>query len=130
MKILYYESGDVDLDGPIHMTEAQRKRFIEFFRKLLPGEVEVVEKAEVEREFGDREAKPKRWKPAELDLLLGGVPNAVVAQKLSRSEMSVRMRRGEFPPAFFVWLKKKGYALPSDPAKRKALIGRFLDSEG
>ena len=126
MKILVYKSGYVDLDSPVHMTETQRKKFIEFFRSMFPGNVEVYDIKEKTKNYHSREIIQKKWTIEEYELLLGPDSNLELSEKLGRTEMSVKMQRGSFVPEFFAWLKKKGY---SQSSINKKLIEKYLEEK-
>lgn len=125
MKILVYDSGYIDIEAPIYMSDEQREKFIEFFEKMFPNDVEVVEKEEKSKEFGEREINLKAWTIDEYELLLSPNSNEDLAFKMDRTEMSVKMQRGYFVPTFLAWLKKKGYSKPN-----KNLIKEFLKERG
>ena len=112
MKFSVHKDGYVDLETPIHMTEEQREAFIEFFKKMFPGEVSVGDTVEPPVYTGEREGTtPKRWTVEEYVMLLDPERNLRVANKIGRSEMSIQMKRGEFVPGFLAWVKEKGYSL-------------------
>jgi len=125
MKILTYESGYVDLEAPIQMTEEQREKFIEFFKKTFPGNVETYEKKEKTKNLGERDVDQKKWTVDNLELLLSPSSNSDLAAKMDRTEMGVKMQRGHFVPGFLVWLKKKGYSLPAN----KKLIKEYMNEK-
>lgn len=113
MKILYYGSGHVDLEAPINMTDEQFAIFIKFFIDNFPG-VEFEYRTEKKRNIGPIDADPKEWTLDEYVVLVRPLSNSEIAAKLGRTEMSVKMKRGDFVPNFFAWMKKKGYTLPVD----------------
>jgi len=125
MKILTYDSGYVDLEAPIQMTEEQREKFIEFFKKTFPGNVETYEKKEKTKNLGERDVDQKKWTVDNLELLLSPSSNSDLAAKMDRTEMGVKMQRGHFVPGFLVWLKKKGYSLPAN----KKLIKEYMNEK-
>jgi len=103
----------IDFEAPAHMTEKQRNIFIESLGKMIPRGIGVVNIEEPPVYVGEREAKMKKWEADEYYLLLMPTEdNNDLAKKMGRSEMSVRMQRGEFVSAFLVWAKRKGYKLP------------------
>lgn len=57
MKILVYDTGHVDLEAPIHMTDRQREEFIEFFKKFFQNDVEVTNIEEVP-DSSDSKSRP------------------------------------------------------------------------
>lgn len=125
MKMFVYGSGYVDLEAPIQMTEFQRKEFINFFKEIFPD----IEVKEIEEPVGPPIGKrgEKEWSLDEYQLLLDSrYNNKTIASKINRTEMAVRMKRGEFLPDFFVWLKKKGYASKEID---KRLIEEYLEEK-
>lgn len=111
MKILLHSSGHVDLEAPISMTAEQFAVFSAFFRDNFPG-IEFVDRIEKIKNTGSRDGESKDWTLEEYLILLGPLHNSEIAVKLGRTDMSVKMKRGQFVPDFFVWMKKKGYSLP------------------
>ncbi len=118
----------VDFEAPIQMTYGQQEKFIEFMKKMFPGKVKTQDVIEKGREVGARATKPKSWVPKELSLLLSAKANDEIADKLSRSEMSVRMYRGHFVPEFMEWAKNKGHTLSQSRSEK--IIRQFLDEKG
>jgi len=114
MKIIVSNTGYVDLEAPIQMTEDQQEDFIKFFNNMFPGEVEVFDSLEKSRTFVAGDNEPKVWSIDEYVLLLGPKSNEELAKQLDRTTMGVKMKRGHFVPDFWVWMKKKGYSSPID----------------
>ncbi|MFQ5909979.1 MAG: hypothetical protein ACE5IJ_04565 [Thermoplasmata archaeon] len=116
MKIVFSKDGLVDLETPIVMTEEQLKQFVEFLGSLSEEEVVL---SEVQEPPGSPPgaSSPRRWSSRELLELLGTGSNQSLANKLNRSTMSVRMKRGEFVMDFLGWLRRKGYRLPATIAQ-------------
>lgn len=125
MKIWVYKSGLVDLEAPIQMKEDQREKFVEFFKKMFPNDIEVHYREEKTKKFGTKEVEQKKWIIDEYALLLTPNDNSNLAARMGRTEMSVRMQRGHFVSDFLVWLKKKGYSLPVD----KTLIKEYMEEK-
>lgn len=108
MKILLYASGFVDLEAPINMTQEQFDVFSDFFNENFPN-VEFVPKKEAVKKFGSKESEHKEWTLDDYLLLLEPVSNEILSPRMGRTDMSIRMKRGEFVPDFFAWMKEKGY---------------------
>jgi hypothetical protein len=111
MKILLHSSGRVDLEAPICMTPEQYHVFEDFFKKNF-HDIEFVNRIEKIKKIGANEGEHKDWTLEDHVLLLKPVSNSVLAAKMGRTEMGVKMKRGHFVPDFFVWMQKKGYSLP------------------
>lgn len=110
MKLLVNDKS-LDFEAPVHMSDRQIVKFVKFMRKLFSNlQIEGVE--EKTKEIGNREITSRKWIPDEYLLLLTSQTNDDIARLTKRSEMSVKMMRGEFVPEFLVWAKKKGYHLP------------------
>lgn len=124
MRVYVYDSGRVDFEAPIWMTDEQREEFIQFFKKTV-RDVEVKDVEEAKGVFGSEDAEYREWTVDDYYELLSSDPNAVVARKLRRTEMSIVMKRGEFVPEFYVWLKAKGYTLPAS----KKMVGEYLKED-
>jgi len=124
-KILVYKSGYIDLEVPVQMTEFQREEFINFFKEIFPdAEIKEVEEP-VGSPIGER--GEKEWSADEYQLLLDSrYDNKTIASKINRTEMAVRMKRGEFLPDFFVWLKRKGYVSKKIDKK---IIEKYLEEK-
>lgn len=116
MKIVFSSDGVLDLEDPIVMTDEQWEKFVEFIESLLREEVKV---SDVQEPPGHAPGggSPKRWTSADFLELLGAVSNEVVAKRLKRSEMSVKMMRGWFTMTFLGWLDRKGYSIPATTAQ-------------
>jgi hypothetical protein len=90
MRILLNPDGYVDLEAPIYMEEDYQKKFIDFFQKMFPGEVQIEKVEETERVFGDRQpSKDHRWTPEDFSLLLSDLDNSEIAKKLKISDMTM-----------------------------------------
>ncbi len=112
----------VDFEAPIHMTEEQKKKFLDFMKeKFIDVETEEVE--EKSKEMGERTITNKDWTPNEFSLLLSPKTNEELSSETDRSMMSIKMMRGHFVPEFMVWAKKKGYSLPV----KMEVIEKFLN---
>lgn len=127
--MLVSPEGHVDFEAPIQMTEGQKENFLEFMKSQWP-EIEVSEVIEpVVSPIGSGGQK-REWKNVEeLVLLLGSDSNETVARLTGRQEMSVRMKRGEFPTKFIRWCVKKGYAYSPKTVSKK-LVEEFLREGG
>lgn len=115
-----------DFGAPVNMNEKQREKFVSFMQSMFGDSVETEEVEEITRGYGEREVEIKKWDVDDYCALFNPEDNETVARKTNRTEMSVRMRRGEFIPEFMIWLKKKGYALP--PQRKH--IKEFLEERG
>lgn len=122
MKILVNIDGHVDLEAPIQMTDEQREKFIEFFKKMFSG-VETGKVREKTKSMGERDIAPKKWTIDELHLLVGPDNNQILAEKMGRTTMSVGMERGHFVPEFMTWAKSKGYTFPV----KKEMVREFME---
>ena len=120
MKILINENW-VDLEAPIFMSEEQRKRFIDFFYEHFDG-VEIGEVEEATKHFGSKESTMKVWTEDDLLMLLSPKDNTTLTTVLKRSDMSVKMKRGDFVPKFWKWMKDKGLSPPADKEMIRAFI--------
>lgn len=123
-----YTNGDyVDFEAPIYMDEEYFKRFCDFLEKLTSEKIEVLLVKEKERyDNPNKEEKhPKRWIAEELLLLLD-TTNSMrkLVEKLKRTEMSIKMQRAQFVPAFISWLDKKRITLNKENI---GLIEQFLE---
>ena len=123
MKILLHSSGHVDLEAPINMTQEQSDIFKNFFEERFPG-IEFIDRTEKDRNAGAHNVNPKKWTLDEYLLLLGPLSNSEIAAKLGRTDMSIKMMRGQFVPDFFTWMKKKGYSLP---VETKVISNYFIE---
>ncbi len=124
MRLIVNSRGLVDFEAPITMNEEQRKKLIAFFKARFP-ETEVIDVAEVRRYAGERERTLKSWSPKEFALILSSKTNDEIAQITNRTEMSVRMKRGDFFPAFLNWMRKKGLSYVPDK-NYEDLIATYL----
>jgi hypothetical protein len=124
LRVLVYDTGRIDLEAPIWMSVEQREEFIQFFRERLQ-DVKLKDVEEPDREFRRRVTESKPWSVDEYLTLLTSATNEKIAGELGRSDMSVIMKRGEFPAAFYAWLKRKRY---STPATRE-MVQEYLEEE-
>ena len=122
MKIYRTPDGLVDLEAPIWMSEAQSKKFIDFFKEIFPNGVIVEDRQEAMKEVHYGERTMKSWTIDDYIILLGTEHNEAIAKKLKRTTMSVQMRRGEFVPDFAEWLKNKGKSYKGG----KTLVEQYL----
>jgi len=134
VKILVYKSGHVDMGAPVHMTDDQRGKFIDFMKKTFQ-DVEVSEREEKTRNKPTSvNTEPKRWEPDEYLALLGPESNEVLSAKWlrnfskNRSPMSIKMKRGSFVPEFISWMKSKGYI--SIKQVDRDMIAIYLEERG
>lgn len=125
MKILIYKSGHVDLEAPINMTQDQFDIFTKFFENYFHN-VEYAEKIEATKKAGTGEGEHKDWTLEDYLTLLEPIDNLSLATKMDRTEMGIRMKRGQFVFDFLAWMKKKGYSLPVN----KAIIKEFFGEQG
>jgi len=121
VKILIYESGYVDLEAPIYMTQAQFEIFKKFFEENF--HVDYIEKIEATRKSGTRNGDFKEWTLEDYLALLEPIDNLRLAAKMDRTEMGIRMKRGQFVFDFLAWMKTKGYSLPVDKATIREFFG-------
>jgi len=127
MKIYVHKDGHVDLEAPIQMTEDQKTAFISFFKKMFPGDVRVQDREEKSKIVGIREGvKRDKWTPDEYAALLSPEANSRISERIDRSEMSIQMKRGDFVPEFWAWIRKKGYSITNV----KELVKEFLNEKG
>ncbi|MEM2936693.1 MAG: hypothetical protein QW231_05915 [Candidatus Bathyarchaeia archaeon] len=124
MRIIYGDYG-IDFEAPVYMSPSQIKKFIEFMQTLCPG-IGIKEVREKEKP-GPTGGGVKRWTRDELELLLQTEDNEVLARKLGRTEMSVKMERAQLLPEFFEWAEKRGYVVPMLSSERIPLIRKFLE---
>jgi len=122
MKILIYESGLIDLEAPINMTQDQFDIFTKFFEDKFQN-VEYIDKIEATRKAGTSEGEHKDWTLEDYLALLEPIDNLSLAAKMDRTEMGIRMKRGQFVFDFLAWMKKKGYSLPVNKAIIKEFFG-------
>lgn len=123
MKLRIGDKGNVDFDLPVAMTEDQKKKFIDFLRKMFAVvKVEQTDSFRTER-IGDKFFM-KEWTSEEYAMLLELEDTNKVAEMLGRSWMSVDIKRGSFIPDFLAWTSQKG----KDPLKDdvKELIKEFM----
>jgi len=122
MKIVYNKEGLVDLQTPLHVTNEQKQKILDYFQKNFPN-VEVMNITELTKETTPRRnLKINNWTAKEyLTLLLTMDPELMIKQT-GRSEMSIRMKMGEVVPAFLSWLKSKGL----ENQVNEETIGQFL----
>ncbi|MBI4181812.1 MAG: hypothetical protein HY520_02490 [Candidatus Aenigmarchaeota archaeon] len=123
MKIFVDSQGFVDLEAPVHVTEAQKDAIIQFFKQNF-NDFETEEVQEKERYVGDKVVTNKRWTVKDYCLILSPESKNVYAlsKKMDRSTMSIRMQMGDFVPSFMIWLKEKGYAFSND----ERLVEKFM----
>lgn len=107
------------------MFEDQLEKFKGFFESLFPGTVEVLEVEEKSRSMSAIEREMKRWTVEELIMLIGPESNRALAERMDRTGMSVRMKRGHFVQDFLSWAKKRNHSFP--PTKK--MVEEFLMDE-
>jgi hypothetical protein len=120
MKIYIYDSGHVDLEAPINMTQAQFDIFAQFLEDNF--HVDYIDKVEATKKAGTGEGDHKDWTLDDYLALLEPIDNLSLAAKMDRTEMGIRMKRGQFVFDFLAWMKKKGYSLPVN----RAIIMEFF----
>lgn len=113
MKILT-KNEYVDFEVPVYMTEEQRKRFIQFIKKVFGEACHFEEVEEKTKEMGRRQSNMKKWSSEDILLLFTGKDEKTLAEETNRSEMSIRMARGSLVPEILSWAKKKNKPLPLD----------------
>jgi hypothetical protein len=106
MRILIHSNRFIDFEAPIALRPHQKEAFIRFMTELFSGEVEIKNVAEPYRFVTKTEGQIKKWTADDYFVLLKVPDNNAAAIQLKRSEMSVRMKRGEFIPAFLKWAKE------------------------
>lgn len=122
MKILLYKSGHIDLEAPINITEDQFDLFAKFFEDNFPN-MDFIEKREATKKTGTSEGEHKDWTLEDYLMLLEPSDNSSLAAKMDRTEMGIRMKRGQFVFDFLAWMKRKGYSLPVNKAIVKEFFG-------
>ena len=123
MKLLIGDKGNVDFDYPVAMTKDQKKKFIDFLKKMFKVvKVEDADNFRTER-IGDKFFM-KEWTSEEYAMLLELEDTNKVAEMLGRSWMSVVIKRGSFFPDFLAWTFQRG----KDPLKDdvRELIREFI----
>ena len=127
MKIYVHKDGHVDLEAPIQMTEDQKIAFIDFFKRMFPGDVKVQDREEKSKNVGKREGgRRDKWTLDEYVILLSPERISRLSERIDRSEMSIQMKLGDFVPEFWAWMRGKGYSLTNV----KELVKEFLNEKG
>lgn len=125
MKILIGVNGNVDFDGALVMSDAQKKKFMEFLHNMF---------AVVNEERGTRSDRIgtksflKPWVDEELRLLADiRETNWNLQRKLGRTWMSIDIKRGHILGELLPWAHSHGL----DPLgqNRAAVIDAFLKYE-
>ena len=111
MKIIVNNDDKVDLNAPIHMTEDQKERFVDFFRENFYDDVETIEVHEPIVDVDKSDVEIKKWTPSHIHTLLNTDDNHEAAQKLDRKDWSVAMARAKYEPKIMKWAKERGYAV-------------------
>jgi hypothetical protein len=109
MKIFISET-HVDLEAPIQMTEDQRQKLLLFLKNRF-NFIEIKDVKEVDR-APPGAGQHRNWTVDDYMALLKPNDNVEIAVELDRSEMSIRMQRGNFVADFLSWMKKKNYSIP------------------
>jgi len=108
MKILKGDAGNVDLSGPIKLTDDQKKRFINYFQERCQV-IEVEETKKFREKRTGEKFFTREW-AIEEDVILHNLtltPKQMM-EKLRRSEMSVDMRRSEVIGPILVFANEIG----------------------
>ncbi len=123
MKI--FVKGDyLDFEAPISMTEQQKEHFISFMKTEF-GNIKVKNIVEPVRTFNKKEpTKNIKWGVDEHLILFSEKSNEELSIELGISEMAIRMKRGDFIPAFYTWAKKRNY---SNKINKKMIAEYFED---
>lgn len=116
-----------DLEAPIQMTEIQLEKFIECMQKMFPYigvDYGIREASKVMPDYRDR--PHIKWSIDDYLTLLEPKSNEEIEEKLGRTEMSVKMKRGAFVPDFYSWMSSMGYISPIT----KEMVEEFLEEKG
>ncbi len=124
MKICVYEGKYVDFEAPICMYEDQLQTLIQFFEQVYGKANAEVKPAEDAGREGMSHGGARTWSVKDLARLLGPESNAQLANKLQRTPMAVRLKRGDFAPDFIAWARKKKLTRYDERAIRKYLEER------
>lgn len=117
----------IDLEAPIQMTEVQQDKFIKFLQKMIPDISVVYDFPEAIKAMpDDMKRNHITWEIDDYLTLLEPISNEDVEEKLGRTEMSVKMRRGAFVPDFYSWMSSKGYTSPIT----KEIVEEFIEEKG
>jgi hypothetical protein len=117
----------IDLEAPIQMTKMQQEKFIEFLQKMFPDISVVYDFLEASKTMpDDMERTHIAWTIDDYLTLLEPKSNEDIEEKLGRTEMSVKMKRGAFVPDFYSWMSSKGYT----PPMTKEIVEEFLKERG
>jgi len=103
----------IDLEAPIQMTETQQEKFIKFMKKMFMNvsvDYDIWEATKIMPDDMDR--TNIKWTIDDYLTLLEPKSNKQIEEKLGRTEMSVKMKRGSFVPDFYSWMCSKGYTSP------------------
>lgn len=146
VRLFFGFDGEFDLEAPIFFVShfspeeepssivngrwesKKRERFIAFFRELFPDA--TVEDVTVPKVFTHQRGKSKsrKWLREELTELLNPGSNTEKQEKLTRSAMSVGMRRGQIIPEYRAWLARKNLTSQQYDAKvQDAFIDEVLE---
>ena len=126
MKI-YTSKTHLDLEVPINMTDIQQEKFIEFMEKICP-EIDVTNVREMSKKkpvIGPKEP-PNKWTVDDYFAILGAESNFELGNELGRTEMSVKMKRGNFVLDLYSWINSMGYIAPIT----KEMVEEFLNERG
>lgn len=124
MKI-YVTDNYLDFEAPIHMSEEQRKNFIDFMQINFP-EIIVQEVYEVSKEMGSVSRQMFEWTADDYFALLKADSNEELSRETGRTDMSIIMKRGSFVPEFYSWMNLKGYSAPIT----KKMVNEYLIERG
>lgn len=124
MKI-YVNDDYLDFEAPIHMSEDQRNKFIDFMQIKYP-EIELKNRDEVSKKIGYVSRQIIEWTADDYFALLKADSNEELSRKTGRSDMSIIMRRGSFIPEFYSWMNLNGYSAPIT----KKMVNEYVKERG
>lgn len=117
----------IDLEAPIQMIEIQQEKFIEFMQQMFPEISVVYDYWEASKAMpDDMERTNIKWTIDDYLTLLEPKSNEEIEEKLGRTEMSVKMKRGAFVPDFYSWMSSKGYT----STITKEILEEFFEERG
>ncbi|ABE53173.1 Hypothetical protein Mbur_2319 [Methanococcoides burtonii DSM 6242] len=124
MKI-YVTNNYIDFEAPIHMTEDQREKFIDFMQ-INYSDIGVREVEEVSKRMGSVSRQMIEWTADDYFALLKADSNEELSRETGRTNMSIIMKRGSFIPEFYSWINLKGYSAPIT----KKMVNEYLMERG
>lgn len=126
MIILTTEDGFVDFEAPIHVTDEQKEKIIQFFKVMFGEEFQTAIVKDNMRVVGKHSVERKKWTADDYYALLTSFDDdRTLALQLGRNPKSdsVGMKRADFKPKFLVWLRNKGY----DGVITKKIVDDFIE---